>query len=205
MDDKKILKTHLIFDIDGTLIHESRDVDDDDDEIVAIRRPWIDKLFEKLFQDERVGSVSTWTAASREWSDHVYTNVFEPIIPSGKSMFFRWHSDRCVFKFDKNAIRNGEDPWSSRIVVKPLKKTFRRFKMVGMNQENTVIIDNTPHTFSCNYGNGIHIDTFNINNTQYTDVELQRLWKYLDEKILGKPNIHHIEKRFWKYETYHYL
>lgn len=139
---------HLVLDIDGTLVGADGQA-----------RPHLAAFLRDCF--DACASVSIWTAASEDWLNSVLANVLMPIMRNTDSFKYTWHGDRCSRLTPRNTIRyiqrHGEMPDSLR-TIKQLKKMWRRDAL--MTRMNTLIIDDTPITYSSNYGNALPIDTY---------------------------------------------
>ena len=128
--------TDVILDIDGTLISEGHD-----DENLIIHRPY---LFEFLKYCHGHYRVHIWTAASKEWADAVLDTI--PIKMRGFS------SVRCGATIRYNSNPYSSDYYRSGYKIKHLGRHYDR--------DHTIIVDDTPTTFSYNYGNALHIHTY---------------------------------------------
>lgn len=75
----------------------------------------------------------------------------------------------------KTMIYNGLYNDSSPLYIKNLQKVWKQYK--DMNKHNTIIIDDTPHTYKYNYGNAIPISTYS--RYDHNDDYLLQLTKWL--------------------------
>lgn len=173
---------HLILDIDGTLISDSSTENN------IIIRPYLKYFLQYAF--DKFKTVSIWTAASKDWADTIYNNILKPNMPNNKDFTFIWDRKKCTQKSHKRAIMEG-DFYAHPIIVKELKKVWKHFGF--MNKDNTLILDDTPNTYTDNYGNVIPISTY-IDNEN--DDHLLKLTTYLDS-LLPIESIRTIEKRGW--------
>lgn len=132
---------NIIFDIDGTLI-------DADGRLMP--RPHLEELFDYVFQTAH--TVSIWTAAGREWYDLVHKGYKFRLVFTG---------ERCVIKW--------RDPFGMDIrqAIKPLRKIWHcKTKYTEFTKHNTIIIDDTPHTYVRNYGNAVPIRSYTNNDNE---------------------------------------
>ncbi len=74
-------------------------------------------------------------------------------------------------------------------------------KKKGITQDNLLIVDDTPSTYSENYGNAIPIEPFVADN-YLGDKELMKLIFFMKDLKKETKSVRKIEKRFWskKYE-----
>ena len=163
---------HIILDIDGTLIDED-----------ANPRPDLKYFFDFCFNS--FASVNIWTAANKEWYEYVNEKVFIKLLDKNKFGFV-WCGDRC--SIGRNYI-DGFYPETYK--TKRLRKIWKTYKQ--MNKNNTLILDDTPKTYSLNYGNAIPIPTFENNNMK--DDMLIKLTKWIS--IFNMKPLRYCEKRFW--------
>lgn len=153
-------------------------------------------------------SVSIWTAADDVWFHVVNGVLFQPILrkisPSiGKQCHFRF-----VFTRPKGKIKfilTPENKFKPQpIFVKELQNIFDKpLNFPEFNKHNTLIVDDTPETYACNYHNAIHILPFVFTNSQ--DRELLKLMFYLKE--LGEYYTNHrsilaADKKDWFYRDH---
>ena len=132
---------NIILDIDGTLIN---DVPNENDELIP--RPFLTEFLDYCF--ENFQNVSIWTAATSGWYIYVRSKFL-----IGRNFDFVHTRYNCTRIADPDPDTLHPEP----ILIKPLKKIWRK---TGYNRHNTLIIDDTPHTYQKNYGNAIHIPTF---------------------------------------------
>lgn len=144
MSNKKS-NINLIFDMDGVLISLvsfARNYQ-------LIARPHLKHLFEYAFAN--FNTVSIWTAASQEWYDEVYSKVLVWHMPADCDFHFVFTRDRCTSYYSQEH--------ANHLVIKDLKKVWRKFKETH-TKDNTLIIDDSPHTYIRNRGNAIPIQSF---------------------------------------------
>jgi len=151
---------------------------------------------------ENFTHVSIWTAASRDWYNYVYNAVFKNILDEINAEFhFVFTSEKCnnVWKYSEwhgHSIR-----WTEKRVRKLHR--YKSLKYINYNIDNTIIIDDNPSTFNCNYGNGIHISPFKDHIKGWdTDEELLNLMIYLRNVVIPHyqeyGSILGLEKRYWR-------
>jgi len=168
---------HVIFDLDGTLIHSS-----DEKEIIA--RPHLDELLDFCFAN--FTSVSIWTAASSEWAERVCKEHL-----NGRNFRFVWTGNRCVNKWRSQGFYSEPVP----ISIKPLTKVWKDFE--DMTKHNTIIVDDTIETYERNYGNAIHIPSFRgEENDNYLKLLVVYLTKF-PELCQTDGGIRKVDKRCW--------
>ena len=106
--------------------------------------------------------------ATGDWFLLIFNNILKPIIPYGKFFSFVW----CREHYRIN--NEGE-------YIKPLIEVYNAFPWYKEN--NTVIIDNTPSTFSDNKNNAVFITTFNNNKYDTELLKLITFFKYIFTKL----------------------
>ena len=103
--------------------------------------------------------VALWTASEHDWLQYVLDNVLNEFLTSiDQDFIFTIYSTR------------------PNVYIKPLTYVWERFPEFNVN--NTLIVDNTPMTYSLNPNSGIFIPTFSNN---VNDIMLTFLRKHLDE------------------------
>jgi|694.fasta_scaffold05341_14 hypothetical protein len=133
-------------------------------------RPYLKVFLHTLFS--RFQNVSIWTFATIEWFYPVFERVLKPLMPEGKT----FHFVRC---------RIGQ----YNTGIKPLTEVYGRFPNI-YNAKNTLIVDNTPYTYSQNPQNAIPISTFTGNPF---DKEFLRILNKLS--FVGTPFISQYDKK----------
>jgi len=157
------------------------------------KRPFLGEFIEYCFA--RFKNVAIWTAAGEYWANEVIQHILKKKI---SDFAFVFTANRCTRK----TISSITSFYPERITIKPLRKVWRaKYRELGFNRENTLIIDDTPATCNENYGNAIYIPTFSV--WQSKDNYLQRLCWYLDS-ILEYRDVRWIEKRIWAFEYDNY-
>ena len=190
--DTFIPKKNLILDIDGTLIDGYPITST---QFIIRPRPGLKEFLEFCFTHPLIDTVSIWTA-SQTWYKTVYENCFKDLIPESKSFYFVFEGNRCVTKSEHDQLENGEF-YPQLINIKPLKKVWRKFKP-KLNKSNTLIIDDTPITYTRNYGNAIPIKPFEFKKKEKEeeqDKELYKLINYLETELLYLKDVRSIEKK----------
>lgn len=150
---------HIVLDIDSTII-------DSDQNLNIYPRPHLKKFIEFLFENFK--SVSIWTAADESWLADVYETVLVPLLPEGKDF---------NLLLSKKHTKKLYTSYSSFIRHKPLSYMYSICP--EMNQQNTIIIDDSPHNFHENPNNGFTIKPFSLYNPD--DKELLYVIKLLKE------------------------
>lgn len=145
-------------------------------------RPYLQPFLTFCFKNFK--SVSIWTAADTVWFSAVNHVLFQPLMKHisqtiGKECKFRFVYVRPQGTI-KYVIRPEYHFAPQPIFVKELRKLWsNRLKFPDFTPHNTLIVDDTPETFSQNYRNAIHIPAFAYSNSQ--DHELLKLMFYLRE------------------------
>lgn len=184
---------NLVLDMDSTLISNLG--------VQIIPRPHLQPFLTFCFRNFK--SVSIWTAADATWFAAVNHALFQPIMKRISTNIGKHCQFRFVFVRPQGTIKfviRPEVHFAPRpIFVKELSKLWNSpVRFPDFTQHNTLIVDDTPETFSQNYRNAILIPAFASNNTQ--DHELLKLMFFLKE--LGKHYQQHnsilnIDKRNW--------
>ncbi len=180
----------LVLDLDETLVHAS------EKELgyppafevfgyPVYPRPFLEKF---LLEMSKHFSLGIWSSAG----DPYVECVAEKIKPEGVNFEFVWGNSRCTFR--RNIKLDGygyyENVYEHQHYVKPLKK----LKKKGYDLQRMLIVDDSPHKCSDNYGNAIYPRPFE--GDPY-DNELLLLMEYL-LSLKDKPNLRKIEKRKWR-------
>ena len=179
----------LILDLDETLIHSSskelgRTCDFKVFDFYVYKRPYLDKFLKEAFSNYKV---AIWSTGSDDYVDL----LAKEILPEGFQFEFVWGRNSCTARrmSAENVDFGYTDP--GRIdYIKPIKKLRNK----GYNRERILIVDDSPHKVSDNYGNAIYVSEFTGNAS---DDELLRLSEYL-KRIADVPNYRLIEKRGWR-------
>lgn len=160
---------NIILDMDGTILdHLQLRINGLPQ---PIGRPYLDLFMKYVFSNfERV---SIWTAGTREWFQLCYRQVLKKYIPQGKQFDF---------------VLTRED-FTLLYPLKPLLFIYSKFP--AYNITNTLIVDDTPITYSKNIGNAIGIKPFFYNlltkEERNNDCELIKLINLLERKLNGLP------------------
>lgn len=157
----------LVLDIDGTLAGESKS---------DTLRPGLSKFFQQVQELPIEFTLALWTAAGQERLDWFLEHV-----PFAKSKFlFMWTGRRCSRRADHERC---VDRYQPSALKKPLEKIWKqqKFRALGFTRRSILILDNTPSTFSPNYGNGIAIPTFYGYETEADDNALSQVIQYLQK------------------------
>ena len=176
---------HIVLDVDGTLISEGKTKE----EVKA--RPHLGEFLDFCFA--AFESVSIWTAASREYFDEVHS----PFLREYKFQHI-FTGEKCTRTYQSSLY------WSVQpqcLVKKSLRK-FWKLKDQGYNQDNTIIIDDTPETYRNNYGNGIPIDSYYGNTDDMVLKDLKDFLKQLKMIYQNTGSIRQVEKRFWRQHSH---
>ncbi|MCC9642260.1 HAD family hydrolase [Rhodopirellula sp. JC740] len=170
----------LILDLDETLIHgaESR-LQRDADFMVGpfhiYKRPHLESFFDSIVQHF---DVAIWSSASEDYVAGI-AFVLSKYVPDWQ---FVWSRTRCVQRTDPEMM--------TTIFIKDLRKVKRR----GYELDRVLMVDDTRHKVSRNYGNAIYIPAY---EGEDDDAELPQLAKYV-KSLLHEPNFRRIEKRGWR-------
>ncbi len=170
----------LILDLDETLIYSTENPLDFDpdftvDRFLVYRRPFLKEFLHFGFEHFKV---AVWTSSSEDYADLIVKNIFG----SERKLEFIWARKRCTLKFDSEMHESG--------YIKDLNKVKKK----GFPLESMIMVDNTPSKLRRNYGNLVHVNSF---EGDMEDSDLLDLIKYLDQ-LKCKENIRSIEKRGWQ-------
>ena len=144
----------LVLDLDGALMSASS-------EACIVARPHVRDF---LVAAQALGyELAVWSASSLEWIRTVLRAVW-PTDAVGEPVFV-FSAKECTFR----RFRNGLHEAAEATVIKRLHKVWKRHP--HYTKEHTLILDDTPSTYSQNYGNALAIPTFQACNTA-TDREL---------------------------------
>jgi TFIIF-interacting CTD phosphatase-like protein len=149
---------HIVLDLDQTLIHT--------DNGRTCGRPGLQEFLAFLFKT--FDSVSIWTAGTQKYASSVISRLFPEYADSFMFIWSREHTD----------AREGTH-------FKPLEKMYASptAQYCGMNETNTLMIDDRDDILRDNPGNGLIIPAW---YSGMTDDWLYRLQKVLRElKRLG--------------------
>lgn len=194
--------SHIVLDIDQTLIdhrldepHESYDHVHCDqstlDTIYIYKRPYMDKFIKFCFH--QFETVSLWTAGCQGWLNMFLKHVVDQ--QYSDKFLFTYSHDRC------KTVNIYTGCYSSKTYhTKQLRKIWNtgKAKNAGITKYNLLMVDDTPQNYGYNYGNGIPIKPFDVDDME-KDCELWKLCSYL--KDLSKvKNVRKIDKRCWFYD-----
>ena len=187
-ENKNIL---LILDLDETLVHTTPNKLNREPEFKVFDyyvylRPHLDYFLDTIKDDF---SIAIWSSAS----DDYVKKVVERIVPEHIHLEFVWGRSRCIYKrqLDIDQYGNLQSRYSdNHYYVKPLKKVKRK----GYTIDKILIVDDTPHKSSDNYGNAIYPKEF---LGDLKDNELKLLSDYL-KQLKDVDNVRTIEKRGWR-------
>jgi TFIIF-interacting CTD phosphatase-like protein len=166
----------IVLDIDETLVHTEDDMESFNAELTSdpilvddiydihldhgeykmwgTKRPHLDEFL--LFCFSYFKNVCIWSAGK---SDYVHAIV--------KKIFSSFREPDIIYTFDE-CIQTEEGYW-----IKPLEKFFKdpKVKELGMNENNTYIIDDRDYTFEKNVANGVQIPEYAPENTDHLQNE----------------------------------
>jgi hypothetical protein len=177
---------HVVLDMDGTLIDNGYINTKCPDMVCnygyGYFRPGLKEFLTKCF--DTFASVSIWTAASDDWLQLFFKSIGKDL---SNKFLFKWSFSRCSTK----DYGDGFGP----LYIKKLRKMWKTdmANNCNMTKDNTIIVDDTKEICQENYGNAIYIKSWIL--TDYDDVELKRLYKYL---CTLKPSVRDIHKLFWE-------
>lgn len=185
-------KMLLVLDIDETLIHATpnalnRPADYKVFDYYVYCRPYLNAFFNTIKDDFLI---ALWSSAS----DDYVNEVAKHIVPKDITLQFVWARSRCTYKRDRELLTDSFGNYESHFsdhfhYTKPLKKLKRK----GFKLNRILIVDDTPHKCSNNYGNAIYPKEF-LGDLQ--DDELKKLAQYL-KTLKDITNVRTIEKRGW--------
>jgi RNA polymerase II subunit A small phosphatase-like protein len=179
----------LILDLDETLIHSSvtelgRACDFNVFDFFVYKRPHLDQFLMQTFSNYKV---AVWSTGSDDYVDL----LAKEILPEGFQFEFVWGRSRCTARrMSAEDVDFGYTDPGRIDYIKPIKKLRNK----GYIRERILIVDDSPHKVSDNYGNAIYVSEFTGNAS---DDELLRLSEYL-KRIADEPNYRLIEKRGWR-------
>lgn len=184
-------KALLILDLDETLIFGTRtSLDIPFDFKVGpyfiYLRP---NCLEFLVEASHYYQLAIWSSAGEDY----VKEISEYFIKNGLKFEFVWSRKQATYKrakFDEYNYINSEE--THQFYIKKLSKVNK----LAYPIERILIVDDSPHKSSENYGNAIYPKAF---TGDLSDSELRRLIKYL-VSIRDITNYRTIEKRFWRDE-----
>ncbi|MFK7906449.1 MAG: NIF family HAD-type phosphatase [Chitinophagales bacterium] len=181
----------LIFDLDETLIHATRDKLNRKADFIfegfnVYKRPNVDGFLKKCFQNYRV---AIWSSADDEYVNE----IVKKLIPEHHKLEFVWTRLNCSVKVVKKPILEGfeyggfyrENQW-----IKPL----RRIKQKDIGMKSMIIIDDSPSKVVENKENALIIKSYEGDES---DNELNNLYEFLNN-FKGIEDVRSIDKGSWK-------
>jgi TFIIF-interacting CTD phosphatase-like protein len=146
--------------------------DNDGDRYWVRKRPGLDAFLKSCDQHFQL---AVWSASSAAYVRIIVERLFAPL---NIVLQFAWTGERTCVQW--NSWQSGQ------VVIKPLSKVWRSplGKRQKWNRTNTVVVDNTPSTYSRNYGNAIRIETWTGDRE---DRELERVLQTLLAKQARGP------------------
>ncbi len=173
-------KPLLILDVDETLLHATEEMlqyppDFRLQQYYVYKRPGLHEFLGNASSDYRL---AIWSSASEDYVEQCVENL-------GVLSFrfeFVWSRSRCTRKMDHHTHEEH--------YLKDLKKVKRR----GYLLDRMLIVDDTRHKVSRQYGNAVYIKPF---EGETEDRELVYLLKYL-QRIKDVANFRTLEKREWR-------
>ena len=181
-----MIRPLVILDVDQTLIFASKEnlnrkPDFEVFQYAVYKRPNLNEFIERLYKSY---DIAIWSSAGNE-----YVNSIIEQLKLNVKIQFIWGRNEATQKRQLNDYyETGND--TEYYYVKPLKKVKRK----GYELERILIIDDSPHKSSLNYGNAIYPKPYKGDSE---DSELLKLVDYL-ESIKDEPNFRTIEKRNWR-------
>jgi len=182
-------KALLILDLDETLIHSTskelgRPCDFKVFNFYVYKRPCLDQFLKQAFLNYKV---AIWSTGSDDYVDL----LAKEILPEGFQFEFVWGRNRCTARrMSSEDVDFGYTDPGRVDYIKPIKKLRNK----GYTRERILIVDDSPHKVSDNYGNAIYVSEFTGNEN---DDELLRLTEYL-KRTVEVPDFRHLEKRGWR-------
>jgi hypothetical protein len=147
-------------------------------------------------------TVSIWTAAEYIWFDAVNQSLFQPIMKNISKLIQKPCNFTFVYVRPQGKIKYVIRPQTQiqAIFIKDLNDIWnQKWKFPGFNQFNTIIVDDTPDTYSHNYKNAFYIKPFVYNNTN--DIELIKLILYWNHVLFphyrANNSVLNIDKHKW--------
>jgi len=170
----------LVLDVDETLLHATEEALQYPPDFKLLQyhvyeRPGLYEFLSNLSSEYRM---AIWSSASKNYVEQCVNNLGV----SSVTFEFIWSRSRCTRRMDGDT--------HEQLYIKDLKKVKRR----GFSLERTLIVDNTRHKVSRQYGNAIYIKPF---KGERDDRELVYLLKYL-QRIRDAENFRTLEKRKWR-------
>lgn len=188
--EKKIL---LILNLDETLIHASSEKLNTEPDFTCFNYFVYKRPFLKEFLNDvnLYFELAVWSSADDDYVQVVVDNIF----PKGIKLSFVWGRSKCTPKVNLNIDEYGYYDFNNLAHMNYIKR-LRKLKKLGFTMERMLIVDDTPHKCSENYGNAIYPDVFEGN---LSDDELPLLQEYL-KSLKDLNNVRYLEKRFCRNE-----
>lgn len=164
---------NIILDIDETLVYSHDEIDklkklglfsdpkfistreriyvlrfkDKKENIWGVKRPYIEKFL--VFCFSYFKRVIIWSAGTEDYVKKLVEHLFQDL----RKPDLIYTREDCIME----TVDGKERP-----TIKPLNKLMEKEPWLNLTPENTIFIDDTPHTFKSNPENAIHIPKFNI-------------------------------------------
>lgn len=120
--------------------------------------------------------VAIWTKADGYWA----RNVVEKILPPGYPLLFTW------------TYKEADE-------YKRLSKVWKEFASYGLNETNTIIVEDTPENCEKNVGNGLIVPAF-LAEHDPDDIIFPLLCHYLKNNIVGR-NVLDVDFSHWRLDA----
>lgn len=184
---KKLL---LIFDLDETLIHATKNKLDRDSDFKigdyhVYKRPHLDSFIKKCAEKYRI---AIWSSAEDEY----VKETVKQLIPIGYKLEFIWTRVNCSIKVVKKPLLEGMDYggfYKEHQWIKPL----RRIKQKGIGIKSMLVIDNSPYKVVESQENALIIKSF---EGDQNDNELEQLFQFL-KNFDQVPDVRKVNKESW--------
>ena len=184
------MKKLLILDLDETLISSAYEKPLTYDFCFILEkltyyvkiRPNLDAFLNFCFEHF---NVAIWSAGDEDYVNKIVGYIFKD---RQNQLLFIWSKKKCTiivktYNFYEQII----------IRIKNLKKIWRK-KGINFDKTNTLILDDTPNTYTNNYGNAIRIKEFETNAV--TDSEFERIKTILLDCI-NETDVRLIKKKIY--------
>ena len=183
----------LILDLDETLIHASSEKLNTEPDFTCFnyfvyKRPFLKEFLNHINQ---YFELAVWSSADDDYVQVVVDKIF----PKGIKLSFVWWRSKCTPKVNLNIDEYGYYDFNNLAHMNYIKR-LRKLKKLGFTMERMLIVDDTPHKCTENYGNAIYPEVFEGN---LNDDELPLLQEYL-KSLKDLNNVRYLEKRFWRNE-----
>jgi TFIIF-interacting CTD phosphatase-like protein len=170
----------LILDLDETLIHGAasvlhRPADFRIGPYHIYKRPHLDTFLSTVGQ---LYDLAIWSSASADYVEGI-AQVLSSVVGEWQ---FVWSRERCVTRMHPESLE--------QCILKDLRKV----KRLGYDLNRVLIVDDTRHKVSRNYGNAIYVREF-LGTDE--DDDLVRLAPFLS-RLYCEANFRMLEKRNWR-------